>query len=187
MTSSGGNTSVPGFRPIVVLQLQIGSESSTSKTDCLFVITGVGDSRPPSSSANVEDEPSLRGIISLPRRYSAEFTLSVWHSCRTRAPRGPDASRKQNATSHKLYEMSLSISSSPLGAKVLPSVCSVCRWPHQQEQKKRKQRYYPLPLVIASALFKWKVSAAAFSLYLLFIVQKSTVISGLSSDIVWSE
>lgn len=92
---------------------------------------------------------------------------------RTARLRGPNVSRKQNPTSRKLYETSLSISGSPLGAKPLPSVCSVCRRPHQQQLKKRKQPYYPLPLVIVSALFKRKVSAAQPPRYIFYLLYKS--------------
>lgn len=107
---------------------------------------------------------------------------------RTARLRGPDVSRKQNPTSRKLYETSLSISGSPLGAKPLPSVCSVCRWPHQQQLKKKKTAILPTPSCHRLCIIQMKsLSSAASPLYLLFIVQKSTVISGVLSNTVWSE
>lgn len=104
--------------------------------------------------------------------------------------RGPDVSRKQNPTSRKLYETSLSISSSPLGAKPLPLVCSVSRRPHQQQpgEKKKKTAILPAPSCHCLCIIQMKsLSTAASSLYLLFIAQKSTVISRALSDTIWSE
>lgn len=88
-----------------------------------------------SSSANVWDDSNLQGLLSLPRRRSAEFQYQFDTPAGSARPRGPDASRKQKpSTSQKRYETSLCISSGPLGAKPLPSLCSVCRWPHQQQE-----------------------------------------------------
>lgn len=152
-----------------------------------LVVPGVGDSRHlchllmSRMTPDCRESSVYRGGAQLNSPY--QFDTPAGTVCL----RGPDVSRKQNPTSCKLYEMSLSISCSPLGANLLPSVCSVCRLPHQQPGGKKKV-ILPTPSCHCLCIIQMQsLSSAASSLYLLFIVQKSTEISRVLSDTVWSE
>lgn len=96
--------------------------------------------------------------------------------------RGPDASRKQNPSSRELYEMSLSVSSSPLGSKTA-SFSLFCLQTASTTGEKKKTTILPTPSCHCRCIIQMKsLSSTASSLYLLFIVQKSMVISRFLSD-----
>lgn len=126
-----------------------------------------------SAIINVEDDSNLQGVFCLPRSCSAKFTLSVWHPCKNRTPPRPWCEQEREPhLPQTIWNVALHQRQS-IRSKTASFSLFCLQTASSTTTEKRKQPYYPLALVIVSALFKWKVSAAQPPRYIFYLLYKS--------------